>query len=387
MKEEQKYDVAVVGCGIIGLAISYFAAKKGKKVIVFDRGEGVKSASLNNFGLVWPIGQHPNSLQRALRSREIWLELAEKVGFWVNSAGSLTLAHNEDELHVLEEFIATRKNENYICKLLTPVKTIATNKSVNPIKLEGALWSATELNIDTRQALPAIVNYLKEVYEVRFNFNTEIIHVESAYLQDVTLDKWKAEQIYVCGGEHFTQLFPTLFRQSGLMHKKLRFIRTTQQPVDWSLGVALASGATLQNFPAFEHCESLALVKRRTQRELLLNGNVRSQFLVAQTPWNELIIGDCREFDANIPDEQQLIFETFLKNINRMVRIPSMRINNIWNGSYTRIESKSEFVARVSPQITIVNGLGGFGLTLAFGLAEELLEEKLPVESISVYGK
>ena len=71
---ENKFDVAIVGAGIVGLAIAYIAAQKGQKVAVFERHPRAAGASVRNFGLIWPVGQPAGpALDRALRSREVWL--------------------------------------------------------------------------------------------------------------------------------------------------------------------------------------------------------------------------------------------------------------------------------------------------------------------------
>lgn len=382
MKEEQQYDVAVVGGGILGLAIAYFAAQKGNRVVVFERNKVVQGASLHNFGLIWPIGQHPNKLSRAMRTREVWLQLARKTGFWVGAQGSLTLAHREDEFHVLEEFMATRKNAGYQCELLTPVKTIAKSHVVNPIKLEGSLWSKTELTLDTRQAIPAIQQFLKSEYNVSFKFEVPINKVEYPFLINGK-EQWQAERIFICNGNDLASIYPNLFTQIGLQKRKLKLMRTIQQPSDWKLNLALASGLTLQNFPSFEHCESLALIKNRLNREMQANKSWGSQFIITQSSLNEIIIGDSREYDLKDQNfELAHTFENVLKSIGKLIRIPSMRINETWSGAYTKIVGDSEFVASVQSHVIIANGLGGFGLTNAFGLAEELIEEKIPVKKM-----
>src|SRR5512145_1138812 len=117
----QQADVAVIGGGIVGLAVAWAAARDGKSVVLFERDRLAQGASVRNFGMVWPIGQPGGELlQRALRSRQRWLEVAERAGIWAHDCGSLHLAYHDDEWAVLQEFAAAGSHE---CRLLTPSET------------------------------------------------------------------------------------------------------------------------------------------------------------------------------------------------------------------------------------------------------------------------
>ena len=105
MTSQKSYDDAVVGAGILGLAHAYQLARRGRRVVVFERNPRAIGASVRNFGMLWPIGQPFGPLRRlAMRSLQIWLEVLASAGLWHERTGSLHLAYRDDEAQVLREF-------------------------------------------------------------------------------------------------------------------------------------------------------------------------------------------------------------------------------------------------------------------------------------------
>src|SRR5579872_4444737 len=83
-------DAAVIGGGILGLAHAYVLARRGLRVVLFERNARATGASIRNFGMIWPIGQPAGEMHElALRSREIWLEVLEGSKLSFQPTGSL----------------------------------------------------------------------------------------------------------------------------------------------------------------------------------------------------------------------------------------------------------------------------------------------------------
>jgi D-hydroxyproline dehydrogenase subunit beta len=378
MKQQKQADVAVVGGGIIGLAVAYAAARKGQSVVVFERNTHAIGASVRNFGLVWPVGQAPGkALERALRSRSIWAELLTEAGLWHAPTGCLHLAYQPDELAVLEEFSETAPQHGYQTQLLRPAQVREKSPAVKPDGLLGGLWSATEITVDPREVIATLPAFLTEKFRVQFRFGTAVTHIQLPAIETGT-EKWQVDRVYVCGGADFETLYPEVFAGSGLTKCKLQMMRTAAQPGNWRLGPALCAGLTLRHYASFTHCRSLAALDERMRREMPEYDRWGIHVLLSQNGSGELIIGDSHEYGPTPdPFDKEEINQLILRYLHTFAHFPDPEIVVRWHGVYPKLPGKTEFIAHPEPGVTIITGLSGAGMTLSFGLAEAVVADTL----------
>jgi D-hydroxyproline dehydrogenase subunit beta len=171
MEQGESFDDAVVGAGIMGLAHAYALARRGRRVIVFERHAAAQGASVRNFGMIWPIGQPAGvPYDTARRSRDIWLRVLRESGIWHSQTGSLHLAYHPLEEAVLREFITEAPRGGYDCEWQTPAQILARSPVVQPANLRGGMWSPTETCIDPRETVAMLPAWLAREYGVRFEF-------------------------------------------------------------------------------------------------------------------------------------------------------------------------------------------------------------------------
>src|ERR1700732_2163249 len=103
-----RFDLAVVGAGIVGLATALAGARRGLRVIVIDRDAQANGASVRNFGFVTVTGQDRELMwARACRSREIWREVALAAGIPIVHTGLWVTARRPESVRLFEAFMAT----------------------------------------------------------------------------------------------------------------------------------------------------------------------------------------------------------------------------------------------------------------------------------------
>jgi len=369
---QSNYDLAVVGAGIVGLAHAWSAAKRGQRVAVFERSPRPRGASIRNFGMIWPIGQPAGRLyETALASRALWLQLSESSGIWANPCGSIHLAHQEDEWHVLQEFASTAHEHGYECELLSREDAVQRSPAANGQGLLGGLWSPTELCVDPRQALARLPHWLAETHQVACHFSTTISAIEGNELAGSDGRRWRAERIVVCGGDDFQTLYPEILARSGLVKCKLQMMRTVPQDAGFRIGPHLAGGLTLRHYRSFENCPSLAALKDRIARQTPELDEYGIHVMAAQNELGEVVLGDSHEYGDRIePFDKPQIDELVLRELRRIIRLQDWTIAARWHGVYARHPTLDYFRARPSEAVTIIAGIGGMGMTISFGTAE-----------------
>lgn len=99
-------DVIIVGGGIMGASSAFFLRRRGKSVILLERGLIGQQASGVNFGNVRRQGRYLHQLPLANRSRAIWDRLPELIGDDCEfvAAGHLRICHTREQADRLEAY-------------------------------------------------------------------------------------------------------------------------------------------------------------------------------------------------------------------------------------------------------------------------------------------
>ena len=363
----------VIGAGIVGLATARALAEKGYSVTVFERNEKCVGASIRNFGMVWPVGQPKGPLlERAMRSQSIWKQSLTEAGIWFDPVGSLLNVYENDELAVIEEFYNNDKNDRDIA-LLTPEQTTAKSVATNPRNLKAALWSSSEVIVDPREAISKLPAYLTAKYGIRFVFNTAISRIEYPTVFSGKAS-YQADLIFVCSGADFETLYPEVFDTSGITKCKLQMLRTVPQQGNWRIGPALSAGLTLTHYGAFDACSTLPALKERIERDMPEYVKWGIHVMISQTGLGEVTIGDSHEYGlVHDPFDRDEINQLILRYLHTFTQIQDLELSQTWNGIYAKLKGKTEFVTQPENGVVIINALSGAGMTLSFGLAEEVV--------------
>jgi len=100
--------------------------------------------------------------------------------------------------------------------------------------------------------------------------------------------------------------------------------------------------------------------------------------MASQNGLGEVVIGDSHEYgDAVGPFNNERIDDLVLQYLQGFLDLPTLRIAQRWQGTYAKHPTAPYWVVHPSPEVAIVTGLGGSGMTLAFGLADQVVRETL----------
>ncbi len=364
----------VIGAGIVGLATARALAIKGYKVKVFERNPQVVGASVRNFGMVWPIGQPDGVLyERARRSANIWKEVCREAHIWHDKVGSLHVATNRLEADAMQS-LADIYGYSRSLQWLDAGKTLKKSEYINTDNLMGALWSPHEMIVEAREAIPAIAALLKEKYGVEFIHTTAISKIEDRKVYSGKRH-WNADIIFVCSGVDFETLYPELFYKLEITKCKLQMLRLQALPENQRLGPALCGGLSLTHYKSFEVSPLVAELKEYYQQQMPDYPKWGIHVMACQNPYGEITVGDTHEYGwHHDPFDKQFLNTLVMDYLASFTSLAQLPLVQSWHGIYAKMTNGStEVVTQADKQVYVVNGLGGAGMTLSFGLAEELI--------------
>jgi len=364
----------VVGAGIVGLATARALAKNGFKVSVFERTERAVGASIRNFGLILPFAQPDGPMyERAIRTRSVWKEISETGAFPHLPVGSMFVAYQPLEWTILQELYEIYGQSRNL-KLLNPQEVCQYSQAIIPERLLGGLYSPDEMIVDPREAIASLPKFLESVHKIRFYWGRPVQSVSTHKLVS-NGEEFQADLIFVCSGADFESLYPGIYGNSSIIKCKLQMMRTAIQPDNWRIGPALCGGLSLIHYKSFTSAPSIGLLKDFYEQTMKPYMDWGIHVMVTQNPAGELTIGDSHEYGNTFdPFQKSSINNLVLDYLNRFAVFRQPGITQTWSGIYSKMtDGSTEICLSPEPGVYILNALGGAGMSLSFGLAEEVL--------------
>lgn len=364
---------SVVGAGILGLAVAKTLAELGYKVTVIERSLNARGSSIRNFGMVWPIGQHiEKQLSRAIKSREVWLDICEKGNIWNNPCGSIQLFTNEIELEMAVDFYDQNKHARKGLKILSKEECRNQVSNLNELTVLGGLFSDSEIIVESREAIRQIPAILEAEFPIEFIFGKTVINAtnEKVVTSDGTIIE--NDLVFICSGFEINILYPEVFNNAPITISQLNMLRS--KPIESQIP-AICGGLSFLHYEAYSSIKKLNEYKQFCEEKYPKQLKHGIHLLVSQNQNNCLTIGDSHEYNMqNDPFQEIDVNNYILDYYNELFTNHDLQISQTWMGEYLKMkDGSSEWIEEIESGVFIFNGPGGAGMTLGFGMAYDAI--------------
>ena len=384
----EKFDVIIIGGGILGIAHAYHSLKAGLKVALIEKDRYPRGATVRNFGQIVPSGMDAKWQAYGRESLKVYKEIQALIDISVRQEGSIYIAHDQEELQLIEELASINREKGYTSELYTKAQCLERYPGLKSSYAIGGLFFPEEINLDPSIAAQRIIDYCVDQLGLNYFPNRTISTIEaingSIQVLSTSNQLFNAEKVFLCSGTEFQLLFPEVFAQSDIKLVKLQMLETVAQPKQRIPG-SILTGWTIRRYESFSECPSYAAIKAKEDAESYQR-KWGVHILFKQSPDGSIIIGDSHEY-ASVLDKDHLHFDMdntlncfILSQAQRIFDIEDWQIKRYWNGFYCQCNTQDIFNHTIDDNIHIITGIGGKGMTGSFGYAKENIQQTLSVK-------
>ncbi|RZL51034.1 MAG: TIGR03364 family FAD-dependent oxidoreductase [Pedobacter sp.] len=383
---EKKYDIIIVGGGVIGTFHAYHALTQGLSVLQLEKDNFPVGSTVRNFGQVVPSGMEGKWFEYGVDSTAIYKYIQSKSDISVRQHGSLYIASDEDEVILINELKQHYDCMGYTCNYLEANALIAKYPTLKKHYAKAAIFFPEEISVEPDKMILGVQGYLKssfEKYEILYNMPVVGLdpNQQGVKIRTTNGENFYGEKLVICNGYEYKLLMPEYFAKSGIVISKLQMLRTMPMK-NISLPGNILTGLTTRRYESFEHnCPSFKHIKTPAHYVELQKYGIH--ILFKQAIDGSFIIGDSHEyadvnnFDALGFKNSNYINQLMLAEASRIVEFDVNNIQETWCGFYPQHPDQHIVSENIDDKIYIRTAIGGKGMTASAGYARESMKQIL----------
>jgi FAD dependent oxidoreductase TIGR03364 len=382
MLKSKKYDLIVVGGGVIGTFCALHALRKKKSVLLIEKDEVPFEASFRNFGQAVPSGQSMNKwFDYGRKSLKIYKDLQELTEISLVKQGSWYLASDDQELTLLEEMSQIFNERSYTNHLHSAADCIKSNPHFDKSYVKGGMFLPEEASLNPLVMVHRVREYMIKSLGLHFMPNTAVIGLEKkrgiAKLVTAKNESIWADHIIIANGRDTQFLLPEHYRADELKISKLQMMRLAPQAK--ILKANILTGLTIRRYESFHSCPSYAKITANEHQQKLQAAGIH--ILFKQADDGSIILGDSHEY-APVHKQSKFGFEIsteindmMLNEAKKILHLADWTVDSSWAGFYLQSTVADVFTKSVDNVIHIINGIGGKGMSTSPGFTEEYIQK------------
>lgn len=369
---QSHFDLIVVGAGIVGLAHALAGARRGWRVAVVERDWRCIGASIRNFGFVTVTGQRAGvTWRRAMRSCDVWAEVAPQAGIAIEHRGLWVLARRPAARAVLEAFAETPMGD--ACTMHDAADVAARAPGLRADGSCGALHSPHELRVESRQAIPRLAAWLQERHGVVFFRGETVLDAGPSGVR-TALRTLQGGRVVLCPGTELTGVAAPWLMPFGLRLTRLQMLRVQPEP-GFRLPAAVMSDLGLVRYAGYAELPEAQALREQLEAEEPESLAHGIHLIAVQGADGSLVVGDSHHDDASPePFASEQVDRLILGHLRESVELSQCVITERWTGVYPVGHAEDCLIVAPDPGLRVVVVTSGTGASTAFGIAEEVCD-------------
>jgi FAD dependent oxidoreductase TIGR03364 len=381
MLKSKKYDLIIIGGGVIGTFCAYHALRKKKSVLLIEKDEIPFEASFRNFGQAVPSGQSLTKwFDYGRKSLQIYKDLQDLTDISLVKNGSWYLASDDQEMGLIEELGKLFNERDYTNRIYTSADCLKINPHINSDYVKGGMFLPDEASLNPLVMVHRVRAFLIREMGLHFMPNTAVIDVGKkrgiAKLVTSKNETIWSDHIIIANGRDTQFLLPEHYKEDELKISKLQMMRLAPQAK--ILKSNILTGLTIRRYESFHSCPSYSKITATAHQQKLQAAGIH--ILFKQADDGSIILGDSHEY-APAHKQSQFGFEIsseinelMLAEAKKILTLENWTVDSSWAGYYLQSTTGDVFTKTVDDVIHIINGIGGKGMTTSPGFTAEYIQ-------------